>query len=392
MVATVVGYHLLRLLLTRQGGDWGDVATHWWWWAGIARFGVDVFFVLAGLFVVASWRVCRERATGLGAAVRTFAGRRARRILPPFWVTVVAFGVPALLTSTIDWRQFGLLATTQQYLDHRIPELVNLPSWSLTTEVQFYVLVPVIAVAVRWGRGWPLLALTCATSLWWIDWAGQGDLGASLLPGRLDQFVAGALVGELVARVELDERPWAVRAATARGAGVALLLALLALGTWHGATFQQPAGGGGFFEDATHPIAGVLIAALVLRWRVGTAPRFLLLRPWRALGLVSFGLYLWHYPVLELGLGWLGITGADADPSGPAILLASALLVAIAVGLATASYLVVERRLGRSDRPDRAELPAPAPTSGAAVPAGGGEELGGRLPGGAGVGRARQHA
>ena len=381
VVAAVVGYHLLRLLLTRDGGNWGDTATAWWWWAGVARFGVDVFFVLSGLFVVASWRSCREAAATRRAAARQFAVRRAQRILPPFWLTVVAFGVPALLASTIGWRDLALLMSTQQYLDPQLPDQVNLPSWSLTTEVQFYAVVPVVALAVRWLRGWPLLLLTVTTSTWWIHSPGRGDLPASLLAGRLDQFVAGAVAGQLLGEVARGRRPWAVRTVTRRGAGLLLVALLVALGTYHGATFQQEAGGHGLLEDATHPMAGVLIAALVLRWLAGPAPAFFTHRAWRFLGTISFGLYLWHYPVLEHGLEWLGIRGDDAAPSGPAMLLASTLLVAIAVGLAMASYLLVERPGLRRRR----ELPR-TPTASR------GEELSGRLAGRARLRGARQHA
>jgi peptidoglycan/LPS O-acetylase OafA/YrhL len=271
-----------------------------------------------------------------------------------------------VLWGGLSWERFGLHLSTQGYLDHRVPDLVNLPSWSLTTEVQFYVVAPLVAVAVRWGRGWPLLALTLVTSTWWIGWAGRGDIAASLLPGRLDQFVAGAVVGELVARGS-DSR---VRRLVARPyAGVVLLLALLALGTWHGATFQQEAGGNGWLEDATHPIAGVLIAALVLRWLTGDAPRFLSWTPWRFLGTISFGLYLWHYPVLLYGLDWLGIRGEGAAPSPPVTLLVCVALVGLSVLLATLSYVGVESRFAtdRDRRQPAVGGTAPVPAREAAL-------------------------
>src|SRR5688572_1362612 len=82
-VAAVVGFHALRLVLARDGGDWGDVSPLWWW-AGTGRLAVDAFFVLAGFLVVASWRACRARAQSTGAAVTEYARRRGWRILPPY--------------------------------------------------------------------------------------------------------------------------------------------------------------------------------------------------------------------------------------------------------------------------------------------------------------------
>lgn len=388
VVVAVVGYHLLRLLLTRQGGNWGSTATAWWWWAGIARFAVDAFFVLAGLFIVASWRSSRTW--------RDYAARRARRILPPFLVTALAFGIPlTFLRADVDGGDLALFLTTQGYLDPGLPARVNLPSWSLTTEVQFYAVAPLVAAAVRWRKGGPLLALTLVTSVLWIHGIGRGDLAPSLLPGRLDQFVAGAVAGELVATGAASRLR---RLVTRPAAGAVLVLLLLALGTWHGATFEQEAGGNSWVEDATHPIGGVLIAALLLRWLSGSAPRFLSATPWRFLGLVSFGIYLWHYPVLLYGLDWLGVRGDGPAPAPPAVLLACLALVGLSVALATAGYVLVEARFA-ARRVPRARLPhaegaaAPAGTAvGPLRPAtGGGEELGGGLPRGLGVRRAREH-
>jgi peptidoglycan/LPS O-acetylase OafA/YrhL len=139
-VSAVVGFHALRLVLARQGGDWGDVSPIWWW-AGTGRLAVDAFFVLAGFLVVASWRSCRARATSTWAAAAEYARRRGWRILPPY---LVMLAVVAPLAAP-GWPDLLRLVTLQQYLDPQLPAEVNVPIWSLTTEVHFYLVAPVVA-------------------------------------------------------------------------------------------------------------------------------------------------------------------------------------------------------------------------------------------------------
>lgn len=340
VVSTVVAYHVLRMLLTLDGGSWGSEAQAYWWWAGTFRFAVDAFFVLAGVFVVASWRSCRRRAGSVARAAWDFASRRARRILPAFWLAAFAFGVPAFLEGRIDGTDLALLAAAQQYLRQDLPGEVALPMWSLTTEVQFYVVAPFVAFLFARRLGVALLAVTLVTSTLWVAWPGRGDLAASLLPGRLDQFVAGAVVGMLAARVKAGERPVAVRLATARGAGWILVAAMVALGTFHGATFQR--GEDTWLEFARTPIAGIVIGGIVLRLLCGAPVRWLEHPWWRFLGLVSYGLYLWHYPILDHGLEWFG--ARQPDRSALTVVAAVVVLVAVSVVVAALSYSFVEHR------------------------------------------------
>jgi peptidoglycan/LPS O-acetylase OafA/YrhL len=346
VVSTVLAYHLLRLLLTLDGGSWGTKAPAWLWWAGTFRFAVDAFFVLAGMFVTASWLRARRQAGPRWVAARDYVARRARRILPPFWAAAAVFGAAAYLAGRIDLGDVGLLAITQQYLDPDLPGAVDLPMWSLTTEVQFYVVAPIIAVVARFGRGVPLLAVTLATSTWWAWWPDRvGDLAASLLPGRLDQFAVGAVAGVLVQRARDGERPLLVRAATARGAGIALVAALVALGTFHGATFQAETENHPL-EYALHPLVGLVLGGLVLRLACGPTVRALTRTPWRVLGLVSYSLYLFHYPILDHGMDWFGLRSAAERPA-PSVLLAVTVLLALALGAGLAGYLLFEAPFSR---------------------------------------------
>ena len=151
VVSAVVGYHALRLVLDRQGGDWGDVSPMWWW-AATGRLGVDAFFVLAGYLVVGSWSSCRAGTASRLAAVAEFARRRSWRILPPYLAmlaVVVPLVTPDVLAGDRAWRDVARLVTLQQYLDPDLTSHVNIPIWSLTTEGHFYLVAPVVAALLR---------------------------------------------------------------------------------------------------------------------------------------------------------------------------------------------------------------------------------------------------
>lgn len=346
VVTAVVGYHLLRLLLTLDGGSWGSETTPWLWWAGTARFAVDAFFVLAGMFVTASWLRARRAGGSRWAAAVEYARRRARRILPPFWAAAAVLGGWALLEGRVDLAGLALLATTQQYLDPELTAEVALPMWSLTTEVQFYVVAPLVAVAARRLRGVPLLAATVALSAWWLWWPERPeDLAAGLLPGRLVQFAAGAVVGVLVQRARDGERPVPVRLVTTRGVPAVLVAALVALGTFHGATFQADAPDHAL-EHWTTSLSALLLGGIVLRLAAGAPVRPLAHPVWRFLGMISYGLYLWHYPLLDRGMDWFGLRDGGPRPA-PAIILAAVVLVAAAVAVAVAAFVLVEAPLAR---------------------------------------------
>src|SRR4051794_8629228 len=87
-VLVVVVWHLYRVLASSAGFDSVHVAAIWWP-LGATRLGVDVFFVLSGFFVVRSWRATRERTGSFSGSVRDFLRRRAARILPAYWVSLV---------------------------------------------------------------------------------------------------------------------------------------------------------------------------------------------------------------------------------------------------------------------------------------------------------------
>ena len=355
VVAAVVGYHALRLVLERHGGDWGDVSPLWWW-AGTGRLGVDAFFVLAGYLVVGSWRSCRKHAASTGAAVAEFARRRAWRILPPYLamlVVIVPLVTPGLLSGD-HATDLLRLVTLQQYLDPALPAQVNVPIWSLTTEVHFYLVAPLVAWLLGRVGGWPLVLPALVLAAWWAHTDLRGELAAGLLPGRLDQFLLGAAAGGLILAWERGEPARIVRLLTTRAALPVLLLAIVAVGTYHGAVHRT--GTEALLPDLVHPVAGVLLAGVLVRLVCGPTPAILEHPALTWLGGISFSLYLWHYPILERGL-------AQVHPSQPTGLVALVAVLLVAAGVAVAALVcdLVERPARRREHARRAGDRTPTP-------------------------------
>ena len=340
-IIAVVAFHGLR-----YAGDWyspkiaSEGVPPILWVTGTARFAIDLFFVLSGFLITWTWWQRRNRSPRLRPAVTGYARARALRVLPVFWVSLLVFipwRAPDLLTRPTD---LALFATVQQYLRPALPEEVNVVTWSLTTEVHFYLLLPLLVLLVR-NRTGALAALagTIALSVWWFG--ARGDLPSSLILGRLDQFVAGMAVAVVYRRHVDGARSWLVRAVCARGVGWFLGAALVALGTYHGVKLGIPLGSE--VDAWIHPLAGLILAGLGLRLLCQPAPgrlrRFLERPTLLVLGAMSYSIYLWHVPFMEFGLETFRPLGWPFAATGLGLGLAT--LAALAVS--TVSYAYVER-------------------------------------------------
>jgi peptidoglycan/LPS O-acetylase OafA/YrhL len=345
-VLTVVAYHAVKIVLESQDLVHPDPTAVVMWPLGLGKFSVDAFFVLSGFLIVTAW----DRRPQVGH----FALRRIRRLWPAYLAAVVVL-VP-LVAPEVLWsgRDLLALATLQGYLIPGLTDRVDVPLWSLTTEVHFYVLVPLLAPLLhrRFGR-WGLLAAAVGVSIWWWGPAHLSfEMDGSLLPGRLPQFLVGALVGICVREQGPACRAWVLarsrRLATAAAAGlVALGLYLGANGTYHRWDVA--------FDRSIETFSALLLAALlfhvVVRAEEGTGDPLLGRRPLRLAGLVSYSLYLWHYPILLAAVDWLAV---DQVPALAPVAIALGLAVTAAV--TAASYRWIERPLlyGRTPPPEPA--------------------------------------
>lgn len=361
-VAAVIGFHLYRFAVIGWTAGGADVPV-WAWPVGIGQFGVDVFFVLSGFLVVRSWSALRSRRPGWDGAGEFFR-RRALRIMPGFLVAVAVLtplAAPHLLAPS-EWGDLALLASTQGYWRPGLVHDVNAVFWSMTAEVDFYLLVPVVAAVLAMGRRWALLAVALAVSVFWQGW-GHGELAAGVILGRIDQFAAGAVVATLYAAHQQGRRHPVVDLVRRPGAGWAMGLGIVALGTVLGAALGPlPTGDWMAF---VHPAASLLFAGIVLRLAVDDGPHRLGHPVLRYAGMVSYGVYLWHYRILGFGFSLAGVTPGDGTPAVAVVALA-VVLVAASMAVGTASYLLVERPFLR--RKHAAAASGPAGPAGAGTP------------------------
>jgi len=328
--------------------------------------GVDVFFVLSG-FLITSLALGEHEATA-SASAGAFYVRRARRLLPAAVVTVVVTvalaavlqpdsargttrgqGIASHLYAA-NWWSIGHDDSYQAAFGAESP-LSHF--WSLAVEEQFYLLFPLALVGAIWlvrrrGRGSGALARTVLVVAL-VAGAGSATLMAVLHdpvgdPSRVylgtDTRIQAPLLGVAGACAWWL---WSDRLARRRRTlAVGATAALLALGTVAMAAS---------FRDAWLYHFGFLATAaatllVVLAVCAGPSPVTRVFeRRWLCgLGLVSYSVYLWHWPVKVF------LTSDSSPFAGWSLFGARVVVTALAAGV---SYLYVERPFRRSRQPRR---------------------------------------
>lgn len=315
--------------------------------------GVDVFFVISG-FVVARM-VLVELATEGRISLGRFFARRIRRLVPILTVVNLAtlgacvwfldpFGQQQQAAATARWSTF-FAANVQMQLDDTYQKLVGNPFrhlWSLSVEEQFYVVFPLLVVAVvaiasrsasqrlsRWltwffaavGAGsfaYCLVLVSDPSRTGWVRWSFFG------MPARMWEFCAGIVLAFSMSRVQ------AVPRRTADAIGLAGLVVL-------GWTFVEIGGIKPFPGLVTLvPVLGT-VAVIVGGGANGTVRKVLALRPLTWLGDLSYGWYLWHWPAMVF-----------AAIAFPAVAHARAVAGAASLLVTAVTYRFVEQPLRRS--------------------------------------------
>lgn len=342
-------------------------------WAKGMFLSVPAFFTLSG-FLIATL-LLRERDDAGAVDLRAFWSRRARRLLPAgilglllalAYVAVFADPgqVPAirrdLLASLAYVANWHFISSERSYAELFVDPSPVQHYWTLAIEEQFYVVFPLLVVAcgllhrTRAALVGVLLALCGASAVvsLVVDGPGRADRLYYGTDARALELLGGALLAVALQRTSARPRtPEAGRAATV--AGGAALVAILA--SW----LLVDAG-----MDALHPwilLAHTVAVALVINAAVRTGPVAGALSTWPlpVVGTLSYGLYVFHWPVF---------LAVSEDRTGLAAAPLFAVRLAITVALATASYRWVERPfLTRSGWTRRAPAPALAVASLGAV-------------------------
>ncbi len=274
--------------------------------------GVDVFFVISGYLITG---ILLRQLGEDRFSLMEFWARRVRRIVPAAIVMVVgALLIGAFLQTPERYASLArsamahvLMASNcyftrdQGYFAEKSDHEPLLHTWSLSVEEQFYLIFPLIVCFV-WKRAPQRLVLVFTSAAlisfsWsWIEVVSNPKWAFFLLPARGWELLVGALLAILPQKTmrSLGDEAWA-------GLGLVLVLAPMF-----------------FFDRQTAfpgpgALAPVLGAALLI-WTGGSTKIGKLLG-WRALvriGLISYSLYLWHWPfvvfaremVIELTLTW----------------------------------------------------------------------------------------
>lgn len=283
---------------------WVLTVLHHAWW------GVDLFFVLSGFSLSLSWLRAGAQAP------KAFLLRRAARILPGYYLALIltlAFHHELVQREAFAPAMFAHLFVLQGYISPGGIILIG-ASWSLTTEVSFYILFPWLERLVSSPKR-RLLLLACAlVPLSWLVRAAlheivlqPGVLTGLLestqrrwLPSRLDQFLLGALAARLFLHLESMKR--AIQMAPL-GLGLCIP-ALICAFKLEGAYYLEPWG------SFPYAFLSLVTAAIVLCSSLcrGQILKYITPRPLVFTGIVSYGVFLYHQ--LALGL-------CDLDRASP---------------------------------------------------------------------------
>ncbi len=300
------------------------------------RLGLVLFFVLSGFLLYRPW-VAAALSGRPAPSLRRYALRRAMRVAPAYYVAVLA-SVALLwnLGSSPGVRlpsgeSLPLFAVFAQNFSGGTLMTLNPPTWTLAVEVTFYVALPLLgALAVR-GRGTrrrqalvPLLMLLGGLATNATLAAYPSNTWSKTLPALLPYFALGMLAAVLVHGRRCGPR--AQRLLLAGGLTAVLADALL---------WSLPLG-----ADATpflHTVRDVLAGAgfAVIVGAVAAGPPLRAVSALASLGTISYGLYLWHVPLLVWARA-RGFVALNPLAATAAVLPASALVAA-------ASWRWVER-------------------------------------------------
>ncbi|MGH9017249.1 MAG: acyltransferase family protein [Acidimicrobiales bacterium] len=370
-VAAVVAYHL----------GYG--------WAGGGYLGVDSFFVLSG-FLITGLLIEERTANGV-VRLRAFWARRARRLLPGLvtmllllavWVALTKGGTPTDLgqlrsatLSTIfyvaNWQQ---IVAHQSYWAGFAGQSPLKHTWTLAIEEQFYLLWPLVMALVLGGlhrrsgrspggrrsgpmrrgahvgetgpRSWRRTGLTVTVggtvlSAAWMAWLWHHGASVNRVylgtDTRAFDLLAGAALAFLVA-ARPDPGPQARRALHVVGLAGA---AVFGLCLWRAAA-PLSQGPPAWMMDGGFLLVALAVAAVLADVRQGAAGPLgavLRVRPLRWVGRISYGLYLWHFPIIvELTPERTGLNGLALDAER----------VACTFAAATLSYYLIERPVMKS--------------------------------------------
>lgn len=305
--------------------------------------GVDVFFVISGYLITKI--ISREIEEGTFTFVR-FYERRVRRLFPALFAMLAAtlvagwflllpsdylstfraaLGTVIFSSNVVFWKEMeaGYFA-----VDAKLNPLLH--TWSLAVEEQFYLFFPILLlVCYRYAKRF-LVAILIAIALVTLLAASVLLKGHQVAVFFLSPFRAWELLaGVLLALNALPANKSRVVRELVAGSG---LVAILAAAFFYDSKTAFPG------LAALAPVLGTVAVIHAGSTDRTLVARFLQLRPVVYLGLISYSLYLWHWPLIVLTRFAIGM--APLTPYAPALLVAS-------LSLGSFSYHWIERPFRR---------------------------------------------
>jgi len=344
------------------------------------HFSVSVFIILSGYCLMLP--VARSRAGELRGGFADYIWRRARRILPPYYVALalallIIWLYPGLRYAySHDWdvpvKAFtpGILLSHGFLIHNFSPDWIDridLPMWSVATEWQIYFIFPAILLPV-WRR-WKIGPLIVAGFLlgWMPRWLGLRSLDVACF-----WFIGLFAQGMAAALINFSTDPQAVR--LRNGCKWGWISACCWVGVLVAGLFLSKHGLVKEYRWLTDFFVGLAAASMIVACTKRMTdhagePYPVLLKIFNhrwavALGVFSYSLYLIHYPLLALSNSVM--SGLHIAPRIN-FLISFSVIVPIIVALAYLFHLVFERpfmpgHLGANRSPAKADdSPAPAP-------------------------------
>ena len=321
--------------------------------------GVAIFFLISGFLLYRPFVLARLRGEA-GPGIVSYFWRRALRIYPAFWVaTLVAVYVFGEAPFGSPGQALLHLSLLHIYSPTTVLQGPILQAWTLGTEVSFYLFLPVYAATIGWIASRVRRALAVelagvvalyAISVGWqlivLATPGRYDgMYMTWLPAWLDLFSLGMFLAVVSAWTTTHGHR--DRAVLARRWMPAACWTLSAIAFWAVATRIGLPRASIVYTRAEdmgrHVLYGATAFFLLLPGIFGPQDRggirrFLQLRVMVALGLVSYGLYLWHELWINQFLEWTGDHFGDSN-----LLTMSVVVIALTLAAAALSYHFVEQ-------------------------------------------------
>jgi peptidoglycan/LPS O-acetylase OafA/YrhL len=294
--------------------------------------GVDLFFALSGYLITGI--LLREWDRFGSISLAKFYARRALRIMPALLTLLSVYGVLALLLSAHPAEHFKAIASAGFYVMnwtwglHLGPVGHVSHTWSLAIEEQFYLLWPAVLIAMciyaDRRKLAALIALVIGVVFLWRLALVLGGADVDRVYGGFDTRLDALFVGCLLAAL----RPARPTHLLSREAWLApaTLLAVFTLTTEYDARWYHLGGMTGI------AICSAWLLACILHSNDSLLTRGLRWGPLVALGRISYGFYLWHWPIISVL--------SDAGYSQWIIFVIALPLTLI---LASLSYVAIER-------------------------------------------------